>query len=101
MTRWCSARRSICVAGAATPHDCCAAGEAIWPSAAELGAHEHTVFGGRVDEDGGFTRKNMARNTPPELRDRRDWDDIRAWARQIAATVGSPARSERQEGEAT
>jgi hypothetical protein len=31
--------------------------------------------------------RNMARTTPPELRDRRDWDAIANWARGIAAAV--------------
>lgn len=57
--------------------------------AAEVNAREHVVFGGRVSEDaGGFMRKSMAKNSPPELRDRRDWDEIRAWAEKIAAASG-------------
>lgn len=52
-----------------------------------IGAHDHVVFGGRVSPDGGLLRRNMAKNTPPELRDRRDWDAIRAWAQQIGATL--------------
>jgi menaquinone-dependent protoporphyrinogen oxidase len=53
--------------------------------AAEIDARGHVVFGGRVSEDaGGFVRRNMARNSPPELRDRRNWDEIRAWAAKIA-----------------
>lgn len=56
--------------------------------AARIGAHEHVVFGGRVsDEVGGFLRKKMAQNTPPELRDRRDWSAIEAWAQKIAASL--------------
>jgi menaquinone-dependent protoporphyrinogen oxidase len=56
--------------------------------AAEIGARDHVVFGGRVSEDtGGFMYRNMARTTPPELRDRRDWDAIANWARGIAAAV--------------
>ncbi len=55
--------------------------------AERAGAHDHAVFGGMVAEDAGFLRKKMARNTPPELRDRRDWDAIAAWARSIAATL--------------
>lgn len=55
--------------------------------ASEIGARDHAVFGGRVSEDGGFMRRSMARNTPPELRDRRDWTAIEAWAQGIAATL--------------
>jgi menaquinone-dependent protoporphyrinogen oxidase len=58
---------------------------------AGLGAHEHVVFGGKVDEDAGFIRKKMARNTPPELRDRRDWEQIEAWGRSIAAGLAQRA----------
>ena len=38
------------------------------------------VFGGMVADDAGFIRKKMARNIPPGLRDRRDWQQIEAWA---------------------
>lgn len=56
--------------------------------AAEIGAHDHAVFGGRVSDDaGGFMRKSMAKKTPPELRDRRDWDAIDAWAKGVATAV--------------
>ncbi|HUA49881.1 MAG TPA: hypothetical protein VMA77_31910, partial [Solirubrobacteraceae bacterium] len=57
--------------------------------AADLGAHEHAVFGGMVAEDAGLIRKKMARRIPPELRDRRDWDAIDAWAQSIAAVLGA------------
>jgi hypothetical protein len=37
----------------------------------------------------------MVENCPPEFRDRRDWDEIRAWAERIAAETaaetGAPA----------
>ncbi len=55
--------------------------------AASVGLREPVVFGGRVDVDAGFIRKKMARNIPPELRDRRDWNEIEAWARSIAAAL--------------
>jgi menaquinone-dependent protoporphyrinogen oxidase len=42
-----------------------------------LGAREHVVFGGRSTSSG----------VPEEFRDRRDWDEIRAWARSIAASL--------------
>lgn len=62
--------------------------------AAEIGAHDHAVFGGRVDEDRGLMRKWMARNMPETTRDRRDWDAITAWsasiARVLASTGGPP-----------
>jgi menaquinone-dependent protoporphyrinogen oxidase len=55
-----------------------------------LGAREHVVFGGRVPtEPHGPAQRSMVENTPPEYRDRRDWDEIRAWA----AGVGSELRA--------
>ncbi|MGZ6708073.1 MAG: flavodoxin domain-containing protein [Solirubrobacteraceae bacterium] len=56
--------------------------------AKEIGAHEHVAFGGRVSDDaGGLMRKRMAKGIPPELRDRRDWAAIEAWAAKIAAAL--------------
>jgi menaquinone-dependent protoporphyrinogen oxidase len=55
--------------------------------AAELGVRDHVVFGGKVSDAGGFMRRSMAKNTPPDLRDRRDWDAIADWGRQIAAAL--------------
>ena len=56
--------------------------------AALIGVHEHVVFGGQVSDDaGGFLRRKMAKNTPPELRDRRDWGVIEAWAQKIAESL--------------
>lgn len=64
--------------------------------AEKLGVREHVVFGGCVPaEPHGFVEKAMVENTPPEYRDRRDWDQIRAWAAKIAAelqSVPTPAR---------
>jgi menaquinone-dependent protoporphyrinogen oxidase len=55
-----------------------------------LGAREHVVFGGRVPLDpGNFVERAMARNTPPELADRRDWAEIRRWADGIATALGA------------
>jgi menaquinone-dependent protoporphyrinogen oxidase len=56
--------------------------------AEKIGAHDHVGFGGMVAEDAGFMRKRMARGIPPELRDRRDWRLIEAWARSIATALG-------------
>ncbi len=51
----------------------------------ELGGREHVVFGGRVPlEPRGVMEKAMAEGIPEKFRDRRDWDEIRAWAQQIA-----------------
>jgi menaquinone-dependent protoporphyrinogen oxidase len=56
-------------------------------AAADLGAHAHVVFGGMVADDAGFIRKKIARRIAPELRDRRDWGAIEAWAQSVAATL--------------
>ena len=64
------------------------------------GAREHVVFGGRVPLDPrGPMEHAMAKNTPPEYRDRRDWGEIRAWAAGIASELGAavPARSRRSD----
>jgi menaquinone-dependent protoporphyrinogen oxidase len=42
-----------------------------------LGAREHVVFGGR----------SASKGVPESLRDLRDWDEIRDWARRIAADL--------------
>lgn len=53
--------------------------------AERLGVRDHVVFGGRVPaEPHGFVERGMVESTPPEWRDRRDWDAIRAWAGRIA-----------------
>jgi menaquinone-dependent protoporphyrinogen oxidase len=60
----------------------------------ELGARGHVVFGGRVPPDAhGVAARAMARNTPPEYRDRRDWDAIRDWASRIAADLRAEHRA--------
>ena len=60
--------------------------------AIELGARDHVVFGGSVPEHPeGMMMRSMAKNTPPEYRDRRDWDAVRAWAEGIAETLRVPA----------
>ncbi len=54
----------------------------------ELGGRGHAIFGGRVPaEPKGPLEKAMVNYTPPEFRDRRDWDEIRAWARGVAAEL--------------
>ena len=59
--------------------------------AERLGAREHVVFGGSIPaEPKSLMQKAMASETPEEFRDLRDWDEIRAWARGIAAEL-SPA----------
>jgi menaquinone-dependent protoporphyrinogen oxidase len=56
--------------------------------ATELGARGHVVFGGRIPaEPRGRIERAMARNTPPQYSDMRDWDEIRSWAARIAAEL--------------
>ncbi len=61
----------------------------IIAKAEELGVRDHIVFGGRVAPEGGPMARSMAENVPEEFRDRRDWDEIRAWAGRIAADLGT------------
>ncbi len=61
-------------------------------TAEQLGARDHAVFGGSIpDEPHGMMQRSMAQNTPPQYRDRRDWEEIRAWASRIAAELGVAA----------
>ena len=54
----------------------------------QLGAREHVVFGGRMPTNPRSpTARAMVKNCPPEYRDRRDWDEINAWAAGIAAEL--------------
>jgi len=51
-----------------------------------LGAKDHVIFGGRLPvEPSSFIEKAMVKNTPPEQRDLRDWQQIRSWAARIGA----------------
>lgn len=59
--------------------------------ATEIGVHDHAVFGGRVAEDGGPMRRKMAQDTPEDLRDLRDWDEVTAWAHGVAAALRTDA----------
>jgi len=55
----------------------------LMAQAEKLGVREHVVFGGRATD-------MMAKDMPPEFRDRRDWEAIRAWAAGIAAQLAVP-----------
>ncbi|HEX5990557.1 MAG TPA: flavodoxin domain-containing protein [Solirubrobacterales bacterium] len=56
----------------------------------EMGGRAHVVFGGCVPaEPKGFMERAMAEGVPKEYRDRRDWDEIRGWAQQIAADLAA------------
>jgi menaquinone-dependent protoporphyrinogen oxidase len=51
----------------------------------EMGGRDHAVFGGCLPaEPKGMMERAMVEGVPKEYRDRRDWDEIRAWAATIA-----------------
>lgn len=53
-----------------------------------LGARAHVVFGGRVAaKPHNFIERSMAKNTPAQYADRRDWDQITSWADDIASQL--------------
>lgn len=53
-----------------------------------LGAREHVVFGGSLPaEPRGRIERTMVERTPPEHRDLRDWEQIRAWAAAVASAL--------------
>ncbi|HKF81825.1 MAG TPA: flavodoxin domain-containing protein [Solirubrobacterales bacterium] len=54
----------------------------------EMGGRDHVVFGGSLPaEPHGMMERAMVEGTPKEYRDRRNWDEIRAWAKEIAANL--------------
>ena len=54
----------------------------------QLGARGHVVFGGRMPTSPRSpTARAMVKNCPPAYLDRRDWDEINAWATRIAAEL--------------
>jgi menaquinone-dependent protoporphyrinogen oxidase len=54
----------------------------------EMGGRDHVVFGGCLPaEPHGMMERAMVEGVPKEYRDRRDWDQIRAWTGQIAAKL--------------
>lgn len=57
---------------------------------ADLGGRDHTVFGGCLpSEPKGMMEKAMVEGVPKEYRDRRDWAQIRDWAKQISADLAT------------
>jgi menaquinone-dependent protoporphyrinogen oxidase len=64
-----------------------------------IGAHEHVVFGGRVPTDPrNFVERAMLKNTPPELQDRRDWQEIDNWGKWIGETLLYREGRDRRQG---
>lgn len=51
----------------------------------KIGARGHVVLSGRVPlEPRNFMERAMAKNTPADQRDLRDWNQIAAWAGHVA-----------------
>lgn len=64
--------------------------------ASALGARGHVVFGGRLPpHPRGPIERAMARGIPERYQDRRDWEEIRAWANGVAAEVRPAAPASR------
>ncbi len=61
--------------------------------AEKLGARDHVVFGGRVSPEGGRMERAMAEGMAEEYRDRRDWEQIRAWAAGVADQLRARGRA--------
>jgi menaquinone-dependent protoporphyrinogen oxidase len=54
----------------------------------EMGGRGHAVFGGCAPaEPKGMMERAMVEGIPKEFRDRRDWDEIRAWAKTVASQL--------------
>ena len=60
--------------------------------AQRMNLRDHVIFGGRVPQDPhNFVERAMLRDTPAEVQDRRDVEQIRAWARDIAEAFAAVA----------
>jgi menaquinone-dependent protoporphyrinogen oxidase len=58
--------------------------------AESLGVRDHVVFGGRLPvEPSNFMERAMVRDCPPDKRDLRDWDAIRAWVAEIGMELSA------------
>jgi menaquinone-dependent protoporphyrinogen oxidase len=62
--------------------------------AEDLGVRDHVVFGGRLPlEPSNFMERAMVRDCPPDKRDLRDWDAIRAWVAEIGMELSASVTS--------
>lgn len=60
----------------------------ILRKAERLNLKGHVIFGGRVPQDPhNFVERAMLRDTPAAKQDLRDFEEIRAWAREIARAL--------------
>jgi len=56
----------------------------------EMGGRGHAVFGGCLpSEPKGFMEKAMVQGVPNQYRDRRNWSEIRDWAKQVSADLAT------------
>ena len=63
--------------------------------AERMGARGHVVFAGRLPtEPSNFMERSMVDACPPENRDLRNWDAIRAWAGEIGIALKAGPRTE-------
>ena len=64
----------------------------VAPMLEQSGAREHRLFGGRLDKrELGFGEKAIVRMVGAAEGDYRPWDEIDAWAEEIAATLNNAA----------
>jgi menaquinone-dependent protoporphyrinogen oxidase len=64
----------------------------VAPMLQQSGAREHRLFGGRLDkQELGFGEKAIVRMVGAAEGDYRPWDEIEAWAKEIAATLYNAA----------
>lgn len=64
----------------------------VAPILEQSGAREHRIFGGRLDRrDLGFGEKALVRMVKAADGDYRPWDEIEAWATEIATTLKAGA----------
>ena len=64
----------------------------VAPMLEQSGAREHRIFGGRLDKRQlGFGEKVLVRMVGATDGDYRPWDEIEAWAREIATTLNATA----------
>lgn len=64
----------------------------VGPMLAQSGAREHRLFGGRLDRRQlGLPERAMVRMVGAADGDHRPWDEIEAWAREIASVLDTPA----------
>ncbi len=74
----------------------------IVAAAERLGVRGHVVFGGRLPaEPKGRIESAMVIGVPAEFRDRRHWDEIRAWAKSVAEELSAMVPQRGSDGSST